>query len=402
MSQDTSQSPNPLIGSQAELESLCQRLRRAKLVAFDTEFVSEYTYRPELCLLQFATETECVAVDPYEVDDLSCWWDVMTDDETTVVVHGGQAEVRFCLDLAQKVPSRLVDVQIAEGLRSRSYPLGYESLVSRVLGTKVHGKETRTDWRRRPLSAQQIRYALDDVSYILKIWKRQRDSLDALNRTEWAQAEFQRMIDEIASDATRQRWLKLSGLHKLGRRELAIAREVYEWREAEAIRKNCPPRRILRDDLILELARRRPRNAKELLATRDMNRPNYKRSLPQFLECVDRGVAVPQDELPEVPKLERGEQRGDEHVLGQLLGIALSNRCADMNVARQLVGTSADLRHLVRWHIHGDRSGNEPRLSTGWRAEVCGRLLTDLLDGRISLRVGNPKSDHPLVFEEPK
>lgn len=397
-----SNSHDSLIIDQGELEALCGRIREAEIVAFDTEFVSEYSYRPELGLLQFATPTECAAVDPYAIDDLACWWNLMADDVTTVVVHGGQAEIRFCLELGQQTPRRLVDVQIAEGLRSKSYPLGYEGLVGRVLGTKVHGKETRTDWRRRPLSPEQIRYALEDVSFILPIWERQQTSLSRLKRLEWAESEFQRMVNDIVNDATSERWLRLSGLHKLGRRELAVAREVFGWREAEAGNRNCPPRRILRDDLILELARRRPKTAKELLATRDMNRPNYKRSLPQLLECVARGRAVPEDELPEPPKLERGDQRGDEHVLGQLLGIALSNRCAEMNVSRQLVGTSADLRHLVRWHVHDERSDSPPRLSTGWRADVCGQLLTDLLEGKISLRVGNPKSDHPLVFEQPE
>jgi ribonuclease D len=266
----------------------------------------------------------------------------------------------------------------------------------------VHGKETRTDWRRRPLSAQQIHYAIEDVSFILPIWTRQQASLAKLKRTEWAEAEFVRLVDELSSDMTRERWLRLSGIHKLSRRELAVAREVFRWREAEALRKNAPPRRILRDDLILELAKRRPGTVKDLLATRDMNRANYKRSLPELVKCIERGLALPDAELPQPPKPDKAGDQGDEHVLGQLLGIALSNRCAEMNVARQIVGTSADLRHLARWHVYGERSGEPPRLSTGWRAEVCGRLLTDLLEGRVTLRVGDPQSDHPLVFEDRK
>ena len=388
-----------LIVDQDEFEELCEHIRNSKIVAFDSEFVSEYTYRPELCLLQFATAERCVAVDPYQVTNLDGWWNVMTDEETTVVVHGGQAEIRFCLEYVDRKPCNLVDIQLAEGLRSRSYPLGYSDLVRRVLGQRIHGKETRTDWRRRPLSDQQIHYALEDVKHVIPIWERQRDSLKSQNRLEWVHAEFQGMIDDIVVERSRDGWQRVSGTHRLSRRELAVAHELCQWRENEADRRNRPLRRILRDDLIVDLARRQPKNKKELLATRDMNRPEFKRPSDELLECVVRGLAVPESELPERPESARQEKHQDEHVLGKLLAIALANRCAEVNVAKPLVGTSADLRHLVRWHVLGDRTGSPPRLANGWRSEVCGDLLTDLLDGKTSLRVADPQSDHPLVFQ---
>ena len=388
-----------LITNQAEFEELCGHICDAGIVAFDSEFVSEDTYRPELCLLQLATAEQCVAVDPFRVKDLDAWWNVMTDDETTVVVHGGQAEVRFCLEATGRPARKLVDVQVAEGLRSRSYPVAYHALISRVLGKQVHGKETRTDWRRRPLSEQQIDYALEDVQYVLEVWRRQRDSLGKLNRLEWAEAEFQRMIDDVEADRSLGGWRRLSGIHKLTGRELAVAIELCNWREREASRSNRPLRRVLRDDLILEFARRQPTSMKELLSTRDMNRPGYRRAASDLLKCVERGLAVPRSELPQPVPARDHEKNRDERVVGKLLGIALANRCAELNVSMQLVGTSADLRHLVRWHVYESRSGSPPRLAEGWRAEVCGDLLEDMLDGKIALRVADPDSDHPLIFE---
>ncbi len=103
----------------------------------------------------------------------------MTDDETTVITHGGQAEIRFCLHYGGQAPRKFVDVQMAEGLRSRSYPLAYATLVNRVIDRRVHGKETRTNWHHRPLSKAQIQYALEDVKYVLAIWEKQRNSLTA-------------------------------------------------------------------------------------------------------------------------------------------------------------------------------------------------------------------------------
>jgi ribonuclease D len=388
-----------LIGEQDEFEDFCRHIREAGMVAFDTEFVSEDTYRPELCLLQFATKEQCAAADPLQLRDLSSWWEIMCDDQTEVIVHGGQAEIRFCLTGAGRPPGKLADVQLAEGLRSRSYPLAYSALVQRVLGVRVHTKETRTEWRRRPLSDKQIEYALDDVRHILEIWRRQKASLTSLGRLGWAQAEFQRLISEAESELTRAGWERLPGIHKLNGRELAVVRELCAWRTRVADVRNQPVRRVLRDDLIIELARRHPLTEKDLLATRDMQRSNYRRAATELVECIERGLAVPEAELPVVPDNDSSDRRGDEHVVGQLLGLALANRCAEINVARPLVATSADLRHLVRWHVFGEKDGAPPRLTQGWREEVCGELLEAVLDGKIAIRVADPESDHPLIFE---
>ena len=388
-----------LIDNPLHFEELCRHIREAGIVAFDTEFVSEYTHRPELGLLQFATRDRAVAVDPYAIQQLDAWWELMCDDETTVVVHGGQAEIAFCLRFAGRPPRRLADIQLAEGFRSRSYPLGYAALIQRVLGKRVHGKETRTDWRRRPLSRDQIRYAIEDVQHILPAWERQRKSLAQLGRLAWAEDEFRHYISELETEAARESWQKLPGIHRLSPRELAVLRELAVWREAEAGRRDRPLRRILRDDLLVEMARRQPRSTNEVLATRDMNRGEYKRVAGDILDCVERGRQVPEADLPVLERDRLPDTGHDEHVLSKLLAIALANRCAELNVSRQLVGSSTDLRDLVRWHLGDHRGGPAPLLATGWRAEVCGDLLTDLLDGKVRLRVGDPASDHPLVFE---
>jgi len=390
---------SPLIVQQSDLVALCDQILDAGIVAFDTEFVSEFTYRPELSLLQFAFNGRNVAVDPYEVEDLTPWWDIMTNESTRVVVHGGREEVRFCRHFAGKKPQNLVDLQIAEGLRSRSFPISYTALVARVLGERAGSKETRTDWRRRPLTEQQIKYALDDVKYVLKIWKIQEKELSDLGRIDWAEAEFQRMIDEVDSEFYRENWRRISGLHKLKPRELAIVRELYDWRDEVAQEKNQPVRRILRDDLLIELARRKPKTPQDLTATRDLNRKNMFKLAPQIVQRIAQAQKIPDNQLPKLQENPNTQQNQDEQVIGKLLGIALANRCAEMNVSQTLVGTTSDLRHLVRDHVYKEQGEEKPRLMTGWRAEVCGDLLTDVLDGKISMRVADPESDHPLHFE---
>ncbi len=388
--------PHRLITDQTHFDELCEHIRQAGEVAFDTEFLSEHTYRPELCLLQFATRESSAAVDPFEVRDLSGWWKLMASPTITVVVHGGREEVRFCLWNAGARPGKLFDVQIAEGLMSRSFPLNYNAIVGRVLNLRTHGKETRTDWRRRPLTDRQIAYAIEDVEHLLEIYTKQSQLLATRGRTSWAQAEFDRFVSDLEQEPNRENWRRLPGSQSLSSRELAIARELYQWREQEGLRRDKPVRKVLRDDLIIELAHRQPRDIADLLATRDMNRSDYKRAAPEMLAAVERGLALRGDQCPDVKRTDKDQ---DEQILAQLLAIALANRCAQVDVALGLVGTTADLRHLVRWHVYGDKSGDTPRLMQGWREEVCGDLLTDVLAGRIALRVGDPRSDHPLIFE---
>ena len=388
-----------IITFQEDFLELCQHIRECGMVAFDTEFVSDAGYRSELGLLQFATRDRCVAVDPLEVPSIAAWWEIMADDATTVVVHGGQAEIRFCIQFCGRPPARLVDIQVAEGLRCRSYPLSYSAIVERVLGQRVENNQTRTDWLRRPLSPEQIEYALEDVSWVLPIWDRQQAWLTQQGRLSWAEAEFERMIREIQNDERVAPWERLTGVHKLPRRELAVAQRLAQWREEEAAFRNRPPRRILRDDLLIDLAKRRPRTVQQALATRDLNRPEYRKRIEDMLAVIDEVNRLPEDKLPRKVRSRREEASSDEQVISKLLALALANRCAELDIAQSLVGTNRDLTELVRALRSGDEDA-DTKLLNGWRGEVCGELLRNVLEGRVSFRVSPGNAATPLVFED--
>jgi ribonuclease D len=389
-----------IIADQNEFVELCEVIRGAGIVAFDTEFVSEFTYLPSLGLLQFATPDVAAAVDPLAVDDLTPWWEIMSDEDTTIVVHGGQAEIRFCLEAIDAKPRKLVDVQLAEGIRSRSYPLGYSNLVSRVMGQNIKSTQTRTDWLRRPLSPDQIKYALEDVNHVLPIWERQQKSLEKKDRLWWAESEFERIVDSIVAERDADPWARISGLHKLKPRQLAVAHEVAKWRDAEARKRNRQPRRILRDDLVIDVSRRRPKTKKELFATRDMNRPASKNSAEDILACVERAEAILDSDLPIALRSRSHDADPDQQVISKLLSLALSNRCAQMEVSQQLVANNADLQELVRL-IMSQKDTSELPLMNGWRAVVCGDLLADVLNGNVAVRVAKQGERGPLVFEGP-
>ena len=387
-----------LISYHEDFLSLCEHIRDAGVVAFDTEFVSENSYRPALGLLQFATEERSVAVDPLAVADLTPWWEIMADDSTSVIVHGGQAEVRFCLHHLGRPPQKLYDIQIAEGFRGRSYPLSYSAIVQRVINRRVDGSQTRTDWLRRPLSEDQLKYALEDVDHVLKIWETQTTWLSSKDRLDWAVAEMQRMIDDIVADEASPPWKKLSGIHKLTRRELGIVQRLADWREQEAAFRNRPVRRVLRDDLLIDLARRKPKTAQQALATRDMNRPEYKRNLDGIVACIAEGLDTPEKQLPEKMRSRRQEASSDEQVISKLLSLSLANRCAELEISQTLVANNKDLTQLVRYHRFGEKNGTVPRILDGWRGDVCGKLLIDVMEGKVAFRVSPSGSSTPLEF----
>jgi ribonuclease D len=387
-----------LIEHQYDFLELCEHIREAGLVAFDTEFVSDAGYRSELGLLQFATRERCAAVDPLAITSLGAWWDLMIDDSTTVVVHGGQAEVRFCIQQSGRIPQRLVDIQIAEGLRCRSYPLSYNSIVERVLGVVIHSNQTRSDWLRRPLTREQLTYALDDVSHVLNIWEAQSHWLLSRKRMSWACAEFDRMCGDVWEDEQLEPWQRQSGVHRLSRRELATLQKLAAWREEEAAARNRPPRRILRDDLLMDLAKRRPATVQQALATRDLNRPEYKRVLPEMIQVIAEAGRIPEDRLPPRER-QRDDASSDDQIISRLLGLALSNVCAEQDVAQTLAGTNRDLIELVRYVRCGERS-EVPLLLQGWRGELFGELLRKVLDGRVHFRVAPEGAATPLIFED--
>ncbi len=388
-----------IIETDDEFRDLCEHIRSEQLVGFDTEFVSDQTYRPALGLLQFATRNRAAVVDPLLVTNLKPWWQIMADDKTTVVVHGGQAEIRFCLQQSGQPPQRLFDIQVAEGFRRCSYPLSYSVIVRRYINCGVDDSQTRTDWTRRPLSEAQLKYALEDVKYLIDIYQTQSAWLQEHGRLNWAEGEVLRLIADIHSSDDAEPWERVPGIHKLKRRNLAVLQSLAQWREAEACRQNRPVRGIMRDDLLVDLARREPRTEKQALATRDLNQRKYRRHIQDVVDVITAVQQVEDDELPQRRRSRREDASSEEQVLSKLLALALSNRCAELNMAYTLVANNRDHLELVRFHRLGERNGRTPRMLEGWRAELFGGLLLDVMDGKVAFRVAPPGSTAPLVFE---
>ena len=388
-----------LVTTESQLGALVDRLAAHSHVAFDTEFVSEHTYRSQLCLIQVAAPDTLAVIDTLKVQELDPFWRLLTEPGRTTVVHAGREEMGFILQAIKARPSSLFDVQVAAGLVDHDYPAGYASIVRRFLNLPTNKGETRTDWRQRPLTPAQLEYALDDVRHLEKLWRKLEDKLTSSGRTAWMQDEMQSWQDEVEESFIRKRWRRVSGLSGLSRRELAMARELWHWRDSVAESRDMPPKRVLRDDLLVELCKRKSADERQISAIRGMQRSDLRHILRGLSEAIQRGLDLPDEECP----------GGEKHrapppqlaVLGQFLATAVAGVCRQMHLAPALVGTSSDMRDLLAYKLGYWDADDErvPLLASGWRADVVGSLVDDLLSGKASLRIGDVRSHDPLVID---
>lgn len=387
------------ITSQEQLVDYCAGFGGASVIGFDTEFVSEYTYRSDLCLIQVAVDGKLAIIDSRAVDDLTPFWHALANGSQQTVVHAGREEFHFCRRAIGCRPHGLLDIQIAAGFIGLEYPASYGKLLSKLLGVTLSKGETRTDWRKRPLSKQQLRYALDDVVYLEELHGKLTELLGSLGRLGWFQEEMESWQKQLEDDESKERWRRVSGISGLSSKAKVLVRELWRWRELEAERRNSPPRRVLRDDLIVELARRGVSDHSRIRSLRGMDRRELKEYIPQLADCIRNASKLPQEDSFDFES-RKAKQYPNE--LSQFLTTALGSLCRGKQLAPSLVGTAQGVRDLIAYRLEQDSPGEPPALMRGWRGEVVGQTLDDLLAGRTTIRIANPLADEPLMIEPTK
>lgn len=384
-----------IVSRPEELGPFCARLAACNAFGFDTEFVGEDSYHPRLCLVQVATADRLSLIDSLTVGPLDEFWKLVVDPARTVVVHAGREEVRLCRLWTGNPPGNLFDLQLAAGLVGMAYPLGHGALVHQLLGVQLAKGETLTEWRHRPLTPEQVRYAFDDVRYLLPCWQEVSARLERLDRQDWAREEFARLgRDAMPEDPVMEKWRKLRGLGSLDRRRLAVVRALYAWREDQAERNNRPPRTIVRDDLLLEIARRSPTRERDLHVVRGL----AKRDLEAIVRVVSEARALPIEACPTPAERDQGPPQ--LQLVSSVMTAVLGDWCVRNRVAPSLAATTADIKALVRARLAGQPSPDDLAVTRGWRAK---HLLPDLLavlDGRRAVRVANLRSEAPFAFDE--
>ncbi|HSK47957.1 MAG TPA: ribonuclease D [Coriobacteriia bacterium] len=364
----------------SELAALVAQVRTSPLVAIDTEFMRERTYFAKLCLIQIATDDVAAIVDPLAVGDLSPLCELLTDRSVVKVLHAGSQDLEIFFKECGAAMAPVFDTQVAATLAGFPQQVGYGALVHEMLGEKLDKGDTYTDWAKRPLAASQVEYALNDVRYLPELYRQLMKRLEKDGRVGWLERDFAKLEDPATYTVVpEEQWRRVKRISSLNRRQLAVAREVAAWREKEAMRRDVPKRWVIGDESIVEVSRRVPKTAEELMAIRGVGDKIGRSAASGVLAAVARGLEVPDEELPSIAK--RRRPAGDVDAAVDLMVAIVRLRARERGVAMPLLASRDELERLAA----GERDAHP--LLAGWRAEMVGNELVELIEGRIDLRL---------------
>jgi ribonuclease D len=389
-------------GQRQQVAALAEGARAAGRFALDTEFVGEGRYRTLLCLIQLAIPDEpdsgerIVLVDPLADDlDGGPLASVLADPAIQVVVHAGRQDIALIRRRLQTEVSNVFDTQVAAGFAGLSAQSSYESLLHELLGLRVAKTASFTRWDARPLSPEQLAYAREDVVHLLELAVELERRLSERGRLEWAREECEPLAQ--ASDERNPQAIfgRLPRVGTLSGPARAVARELVEWRERTAARHNRPVQSVLGDAPLMEIARRKPSSREELGRIRGVGAGGSGRRAEELLEAVERGRRRPPDPPPE--RSRTPAPKPDDAPLIALGEALLRARAREAGLAYELLAARADLQAIVT----GQRTGEEADVRTlrGWRRELVGAELLELLDGGRALSVQRTGDSRRVAIE---
>jgi ribonuclease D len=383
-----------LITQSRDLRDIVEAARSTGTVGLDTEFFRERTYRARLCLAQLSVGDTVVLVDPLSSVDMNPVAALVGDPSVNVVVHAGGQDLELFHEQFGAHPQNIFDVQRAAGFAGYGASMSYGALVGGVLGVSLRKGESYTDWCRRPLTAEQLDYAADDVRFLLPVAARLRVKLEELGRLEWVEEEMRAMERSASSPVgVDEAWRKVSGRGSLSGSQTAVLREVAWWREREAMARDVPRGWIVKDPTLIEMARRAPTTRQALARLRGVNAKEIERSHEELIAAIQRGRAAPAIlHGAEPPRHAFARAR----MLSGLADSLLRARCERASIASELVATRGELESLLADVLGGPQAVRDHRLLEGWRKDLAGDAIVDLALGRLALRA----SDVPPYVEE--
>jgi len=369
----------------AELERLAGRAREEGRLGIDTEFMPEGRYRPLLCLVQVCVGDEVAVLDPLRdaLGDTAPLAAVLADPAVEVVLHAGRQDVAILRRAWNTTFANVFDTQIAAGFAGFSAQAGYTGLLHDVLKIRLAKSASFTRWDARPLTPEQLRYAREDVEHLLPLADELQRRLIGRGRLDWAREECQPIADATDERDPDEVWRRLPRITGLDPRSRAVARALAAWRERTAAAEDRPVGSVVRDPTLVELAKRAPSNREELAQIRGAGPDVARRRARDILAAVERGRAAPPIRLDDVERLSTDAADGPTIALTEALVRA---RAHEAGLAYELIAARADLAPIV---VAARRGRPEPDVRTlrGWRRELVGGELLELLAGNRSLAV---------------
>jgi ribonuclease D len=356
-----------MIDTADALTAFASGIARSDALALDTEFMREKTYRAELCLVQIAAGREAACIDPLAIPDLAALVPLLTGPSVKVM-HAARQDLEVLLPAVGLVQP-VFDTQIAAGLAGFPAQIGYGELARRLLGVELDKAHTRTDWARRPLSADQQEYALDDVRHLLAMRASLLETLAQKGRIAWLEEELAALAN---ADALRvhpeEAWKKVKGLPALDEARQKLAQALAAWRERRAIDRNRPRGWILDDAALREIVLRLPRSLEALGTLAEMQESVVRKCGEELLALVrEAGIADPP---PPLPRRERPEP-ALLNTVRRLADIA-STVAGELQIGPEVLATRRELERLAAGR-------QDVSLLRGWRADVIGKKLLSAL-----------------------
>jgi len=370
-----------LIIATDELADLCKRLAQHSFVAIDTEFMREQTYWPRLCLIQLAGPKDQALVDPLHPGiSLQPFFDLMADEGVVKVFHAARQDLEIVWNQARLIPHPIFDTQVAAMVCGFGESVSYVNLVKQITNHDLDKTSRFTDWSRRPLSQQQLAYALGDVTHLRDVYLRLKGDLEKDGRESWLDEEMAGLIDPGTYETVpEEAWRRLK-LRVKNRKGLAVLIELAAWRERAAQAQDVPRNRILRDEALYDIASHAPTETAQLSHLRTLSEGFSKSARArEIVEVVKRGLAR---DPKSVPLVRAGLPLPAEKVaLVDLLRVLLKSCAARHKVAPRLIADGDDLERLAV------EDAPDVAAMRGWRYELFGVLVEKLKRGELALKV---------------
>lgn len=377
--------PPQLVTTQRSFTEVLDALGGSERFALDTEFHRERTYFPQLALVQVAWPDGLALIDPLAVD-IGALRDVFSDAHE-VVIHAADQDLEVLDHAVGVIPARMFDTQVAAGFMGMSTP-SLSTLCERLVGVELPKGERMTDWLARPLGAPQLAYAAGDVTHLLEVCALEEAELSRRGRLQWArdEIELRRRRGRPDRDPT-QAWTRVKEIRKLTGRARSVAVSVAAWRERRAADMNIPPRFVLSDMAVVTVAQRAPRTRDDLVSLRGVDARNLGGGATEgLLAAIDDGA---RRRLSQAPQPQGNELDRNLRPVVSLVSAWVSQLGRDLGIDPTLLATRADIEATLR----GDA---DARLATGWRHELMGQPISDLVGGRAALAF---EGDGRLVLE---
>ena len=373
-----------LITTTDDLAAVCARMTGHAFVTVDTEFLRETTYYPLLCVAQMATDDEAVVIDALAPGiDLTPFFQLMANEKVIKVFHAARQDIEILWNMAKTIPHPVVDTQVAAMVLGYGDSISYDQLVQRITGDVLDKSNRFTDWTRRPLTDAQLTYALSDVTHLRKVYEKLAADLARRGRASWVEAEMgiltspetYRMDPERAWERLKTRVRKP--------KELAVLMEVAAWREREAQTRDVPRSRVLKDDVVGDIATQAPTTIEKLGHLRSLPK-GFERSRwgDAIVEAVQRGL---ERDPKTLPRFERFRPAANGAATVELLKVLLRMTAETHAVAAKVIATVDELDRIA-----ADDDADVPALK-GWRRELFGDKAIALKHGKLALAMEKGK-----------